>query len=203
MNRAVQQSRAELRRAMRLARAQVGADQRTRFSCDIARHIARSRLLRPRSRIALFAALRDEPDSAPLLQLAAARGAEVFLPRIGSYRNARMSFAPVGGRWRLNRFGIAEPLDDRRQAAQFMNVIFVPLLAFDAQGGRLGMGGGYYDRALAFRRRRQFWTGPLLIGVAYEQQEVSAVPMQDHDVYLDGVVTPRGLRWFESIGRTA
>jgi 5-formyltetrahydrofolate cyclo-ligase len=191
-----QRERANIRRAMQQIRGSISAAQRQRFSEDIARHIGAARLLRPHARIALFASLRDEPDTAPLLRLAAAHGSDVFLPRIDSIRKSRMSFAPINGQWRVNRYGIVEPAGTSRAPARFMNVIFMPLLAFDARGTRLGMGGGYYDRALAFRRQRLHWAGPALIGIAYDAQQQPRLPAQLHDVRLDGIVTPRGIRWF-------
>ena len=118
------------------------------------------------------------------------------MPRIESVRAARMSFAPIHGRWRINRHGIVEPAGCERVATRFLNVIFLPLLAFDDAGNRIGMGGGYYDRALAFRHLRRNWNGPALIGVAYEFQKVAQLPALPHDVQLDGIVTPQELRWF-------
>jgi 5-formyltetrahydrofolate cyclo-ligase len=73
--------------------------------------------------------------------------------------------------------------------------VLVPLLAFDAVGYRLGYGGGYYDRTLAFLRR----TGRVLaIGVAYAGQEMTTLPREAHDAPLDMVLTERGIRRFES-----
>jgi 5-formyltetrahydrofolate cyclo-ligase len=188
--------RRHVRRQMRLRRRGITAAQRAQWSRDITRHIARAGLVKPQRRIALFASMADEPDTTALLQLASQRHALVFLPRINSARAGSMSFAPCGARWRRNRFGIAEPAGTARVAVAFMHLIFLPLLAFDERGTRLGMGGGYYDRALAYRLRRQHWRGPTLIGIAYDMQEAPSLIALPHDVRLDAVVTPRGIRWF-------
>ncbi|HSZ74505.1 MAG TPA: 5-formyltetrahydrofolate cyclo-ligase, partial [Rhizomicrobium sp.] len=69
------------------------------------------------------------------------------------------------------------------------SVVFVPLLAFDARGHRLGYGGGYYDRTLSALK-------PIAIGIAYAGQEVAELPRQDHDHPLDAILTEQGLRRF-------
>ncbi|MBM9595306.1 5-formyltetrahydrofolate cyclo-ligase [Roseitranquillus sediminis] len=72
-------------------------------------------------------------------------------------------------------------------------VLIVPLLAFDGIGGRLGYGGGFYDRTLAALRR----AGDVIaIGFAYAAQEFDEVPLEPTDIMLDAVVTEQGIRWF-------
>ena len=70
------------------------------------------------------------------------------------------------------------------------DLIIAPLLAFDRAGGRLGQGGGHYDRTIAALRAR----GPLfVIGLAYAGQEIEAVPrMKPHDQRLDAILTEIG-----------
>lgn len=80
--------------------------------------------------------------------------------------------------------GIPSPTQDA--ATIFPDVLFVPLLAFDRQGGRLGQGGGLYDRTLAALRAR----GPLLaVGLAYAGQEVDSLTLEPHDQRLDAILT--------------
>ena len=67
----------------------------------------------------------------------------------------------------------------------------MPLLGFDLQLNRLGMGGGYYDRAFAFKRSNA--QSPILIGTAFACQQYSALPIADWDIPLDAVITERGL----------
>ena len=67
----------------------------------------------------------------------------------------------------INRHGIPEPPLAETLAARNLSVVFLPLLGFDRHGTRLGSGAGYYDRAFAFRRRRQSWHRPLLVGLAF------------------------------------
>jgi 5-formyltetrahydrofolate cyclo-ligase len=72
----------------------------------------------------------------------------------------------------------------------------MPLVGFDPRGNRIGMGKGYYDRALSFRRRQQHWKTPRLVGLAFECQRVDALPARAHDVPLDALVTEAGTRRF-------
>ena len=94
---------------------------------------------------------------------------------------------------RINRFGIAESEGRELASARLLDVVFLPLVAFDRHGTRLGMGGGYYDRAFGFRRLRASWHAPLLVGIAYASQEVQHIAPAAHDVPLDLVITERGV----------
>jgi 5-formyltetrahydrofolate cyclo-ligase len=77
-----------------------------------------------------------------------------------------------------------------------MQLMLVPLVAFDDRGARLGMGGGFYDRVFAWRRWRTTWTGPRLVGIAHSSQRVGRIAAQPHDVCLDAVITEQGLTRF-------
>ncbi len=81
-------------------------------------------------------------------------------------------------------FGVQVPVDGGWRVP---DVVIVPLLAFDARGGRLGYGGGFYDRTLAGLR------GALVVGFALEAQRVDAVPRDATDVTLPWIVTERGV----------
>ena len=71
--------------------------------------------------------------------------------------------------------------------------IFCAGVGFDRRGARLGHGAGFYDRALAFRRTRRHWQGPRLVGLAYHFQVVPHIPVVDTDVFMDLLVTDRGI----------
>jgi 5-formyltetrahydrofolate cyclo-ligase len=90
-----------------------------------------------------------------------------------------------------NRYGIPEPqlAAESQLAAEDMAVILLPVLGFDRSGGRLGMGGGYYDRSLGFRQRQP--APPALIGIAYSWQETALPPSDPWDVRLDAVACER------------
>ncbi|TML16076.1 MAG: 5-formyltetrahydrofolate cyclo-ligase [Actinobacteria bacterium] len=103
----------------------------------------------------------------------------------------RMTFARWrrGDQLRTSSFGIDEPLPAaRRVATHRLDVVLVPLVAFDRRGIRLGYGAGYYDAAFAFRLRSRR-TRPLLVGLAHAFQEVPHIDARAWDVPLDLVVT--------------
>ncbi len=79
--------------------------------------------------------------------------------------------------------------------AQELDLVFLPLVAFDRVGHRVGMGGGYYDRTFAFVQ--QMHHKPILIGLAYEMQQVDGLPFCTWDIPLDGVLTEKQLRLFQ------
>lgn len=92
---------------------------------------------------------------------------------------------------RINRFGIIEPEGPALASPRLLDVVFLPLVGFDRHGVRLGMGGGYYDRAFGFRRLRACWHSPLLVGLGFAVQEVPCIAPAAHDVPLDLVITER------------
>lgn len=96
--------------------------------------------------------------------------------------------------WRPNIYGIQEPFLTPAIPTWQLGVVFMPLVAYDEQGGRLGMGGGYYDRAFAFcqDKNQAHLSKPLVIGVAYQVQRVIEVPLAAEDIKLDAVVTENG-----------
>jgi 5-formyltetrahydrofolate cyclo-ligase len=109
---------------------------------------------------------------------------------------AVLQFAPVndGDTLPPNRFGIPEPLASNALVdADALDVILLPLTAFDRQGHRLGMGGGYYDRSLHFLAEQKRPAKPLLIGVGYGFQEVESIARQAWDIQLDFIATEQEL----------
>lgn len=148
--------------------------------------------LSSQERISGYRAVGDEADPSALLQTLQSRGFELSYPRIHEKARPLWFHVPIPHeRWQRGAFGIAEPRPNWPR--EFPTLLFVPLLAYDAHGRRLGYGGGYYDRSLADLERRQSITA---IGVAFAGQEVEYVPSDAHDRRLDKVVTELGIRRF-------
>jgi 5-formyltetrahydrofolate cyclo-ligase len=182
--------RKALRKLLRAKRRGVSERERARAAQLVARNADRYLRLRSGWRIAVYAALPSELDTQPLIDLARDRGCEIYVPRIDRHTlGHKMRFAELTGRQRPNRLGIDEPEGSRMIGARWLDVVFLPLVGFDACGVRLGMGGGFYDRAFAFRRWRTAWHAPHLVGLAYAFQQVESLIAADHDVRLDAVVT--------------
>ena len=104
-----------------------------------------------------------------------------------------MRFVPLSTSTRQHAFGMHEPEGDEWIGARFLDTIFVPAVGFDRRGARLGHGAGFYDRALAFRRLRHHWRGPRLVALAYSFQVVPHIPVAATDVFMDCIVTERGI----------
>jgi 5-formyltetrahydrofolate cyclo-ligase len=192
-------ARRSLRASLRAKRRGIAAAARARAARLIARHADHALKLHRGQRIGIYAATAEELDTSRLIALALRRGCRVYLPRIDRRSRVRaMRFVQVSENalrraLRSNRFGIGEPDGTELASARLLDVVFLPLVGFDRRGTRLGMGGGYYDRAFAFRRLRAVWRAPLLVGIAYALQEVERIAPAAHDVPLDLVITERGV----------
>jgi 5-formyltetrahydrofolate cyclo-ligase len=187
-------ARSSLRAALAARRRALSPAVRALAARRAARHADGALLLKCGARIAVYAALPAELDTAPLLELARARGCRIYLPCIERRRvSRRMRFVEMHGALRRNRLGIGEPEGGAVIGARWLDVVFLPLLGFDARGVRLGAGGGYYDRAFAFRRWRRVWHGPRLVGFGYAFQQLEHIAAAAHDVLLDAVVTEKGV----------
>lgn len=152
--------------------------------------------------LAAYVAIEGELDPEPLLKQAYRDGKYIYLPVLSQERTATLRFLPwkPGMIMRPNRLGIPEPVvsDTVDIAPQALDLVLTPLVAFDRNGHRLGMGGGFYDRSFAFLK-----TGaakPLLLGLAYEFQRLDHIEKASWDIPLAGVVTERRSYFFAQGG---
>lgn len=187
-----------LRRDMRHRRRMVSVIDARAAARHLLRLARRHHLLLRNQRIGFYLPLGEEIDLLPLLNAALWLHKACFLPVIPPRGARRLWFSRITGRpaWYQNRFGIYEHGAIQRVRAQQLDVLFMPLVAFDAQGNRLGMGGGFYDASLGYLRHRRAYRKPKLIGVAYDFQRVEALPHEPWDVPLDAVLTDRKLYRF-------
>lgn len=151
-------------------------------------------------RIAFYFAADGEMDPSPLVKRAIRAGKRCYYPVLRKRPAQSLWFVQHGEKQPLksNRFGIPEPQTCHRSIAMpwGLDLIILPLVAFDLLGNRLGMGGGYYDRTLSFKLKRTHWKGPKLIGIAHEFQRVDSLPINKWDIPLDGVITEKKLYLF-------
>jgi len=188
-------ARRSLRARLAGRRRGLSPGERAHAARAVAQHALRSLPLHAGRRIAIYASLPSELDTRPLIELARARGCQLYLPRIDRPRSARgMRFLAMGGALRRNRLGIEEPdLAAPRVGARWLDLVLLPLVGFDRSGVRLGTGGGFYDRAFAFRNHRHAWHAPRLVGLAYAFQELERIEAAAHDVRMDAVITDEGV----------
>ncbi len=145
--------------------------------------------------VAGYVSLPDEADPHILLKKLVDKGCELCFPRVAERDKALIFHRwQPGGVFEPGAFGVPEPSAHWPETTP--SVLLVPMLAFDAEGHRLGYGGGYYDRTLEALRK----TGSIrAIGVAFSGQEVASLPRQAHDQQLDMIVTELGVRRFKAI----
>jgi 5-formyltetrahydrofolate cyclo-ligase len=188
---------------MRARRREVTKAERRSVASALARVANRARLLRPAAKIAVYQAYGHEADLSALIYLARRRGCQLYLPRIVDHRRHRMEFfrfdadAPL----RRNAFGILEPIAAMSPAipTRELDLVLMPLVAFDASGWRLGSGAGFYDRRLHHLHIARRWRRPKLIGVAYHFQRVDRLQPHRWDIPMDAVITERGLQLITTI----
>lgn len=195
-------SRAELRRLLRRRRRSLSRLEQRQAARALYRRLAQHALFRRARHIAMYLPNDGEIDPRLLLEEARRRGKATYLPVLNPWPRTRMAFQRVraGERLRSNRFGIAEParLPKRQRKPWALDLILLPLVGFDEYGGRLGMGGGFYDRSLAFLQRRKGIHKPRLIGLAHDCQKVDRLAQASWDVPLQACVTGSG--WYGTSG---
>jgi 5-formyltetrahydrofolate cyclo-ligase len=188
----------QLRRRLRAGRRRLTPQVQRDHAKALARHLDTNLRFRRARRVAFYIAADGEIDPAPVLRLALRAGKRCYLPVLRKYRPGYLWFHAYRRHTclRRNRFGILEPTVRKRERAApwGLDMILVPLVGFDRDCHRLGMGGGFYDRTLGYMRLRRHWKAPLLIGLAHECQRVDRIDARPWDVALDGVVTERG--WY-------
>ena len=195
-------SRPALRRQLRQARRNLSPQQQKRAARDLYRQLAQHPLFRRSRYIALYLPNDGEIDPRLLLREAQRRGKRTYLPVLHAWPRTRMVFQRFeqGEKLKPNRFRIPEPVTDRKRQRPIwaLDLILLPLVGFDEVGGRLGMGGGFYDRCLAYQQRRQQWHKPLLLGLAHECQKVEKLAMASWDIALHATVSDRA--WYPGRG---
>lgn len=157
-------------------------------------HTMRSRADFRRARsIAAYLANDGEIDPMPIIRLCWRLGKQVYLPVLHPTRHNRLWFIPYNANTAMvkNKYGIQEPVmaAAQRRAAWALDLVLLPLVAFDAQGNRMGMGGGYYDRTFSFKSQRKGLQGPRLLGLAHEIQRVEKLEVKGWDIPLTAIVS--------------
>ena len=179
--------RTQLRRKLRALRDALDADTVKKHSAIINQRV--HQLVGNAMHVAAYYALGNEVDMSTAMSALSASGKTVYVPMV--LPENRMQFAPVDDMTplSLNRYGIKEPQVDSKffVNATTLDAVLVPLVGFDKQCNRMGMGGGYYDRCFAHRKSAK--GAPVLIGVAYEIQLADTVFEESWDVPLDFVTT--------------
>ncbi|MCG6872972.1 MAG: 5-formyltetrahydrofolate cyclo-ligase [Gammaproteobacteria bacterium] len=196
--------KAQIRQQMRDRRMRLGDEERDTAAHHAARLLAGLRWLGSAERVALYVPSMGEIDVLEALSSQRLANKQIYLPVLtpGPHPGLRFSPLPDNDRWTLNRYRIPEPDVAARHwcPASRIDLVFTPLVAFDSDGTRLGMGGGFYDRALANLARRRSWRRPRVVGIAFDFQRAEGLPRDPWDVSLDAVVTDRQVYFSNGAG---
>lgn len=176
--------KAALRRATSAARRELSSLERQAASGAIVRRLQRLPELRAADTVLLYAASREEADIGALVGPLVQRGVTTLFPRVRGDELELVAAADIRT-LQLGYRGIHEPAGPAVDP-EVVDVALLPGVAFDLTGGRLGQGGGHFDRLL-----RRLPPHTLRVGVAFACQVVPRVPQEDHDAEVDLVVTDR------------
>ena len=165
-----------------------------KMSKQIAQNFLETKMFKEASHVAYYLPIGGEVDTQWLTQWSV--GKDFYLPLVKA-SDGLLVFAKADSTsdYQKNKFGILEPVGtDYVTTLETLDLVVTPLVSYDNEGNRLGMGGGYYDRTFAYKKGQK--SKPLLIGYAYSFQYSSAIEVQDWDIPLDGVVTEKGFSLF-------
>ncbi len=185
--------RNQLRQLIRQRRQALTPALQQQAAIDLVQQFSVHPELAKMQHFALYLSNDGELDTGPLIQSLWQQGKSVYLPILHPHKPGFLVFQHYDANTPMthNKFGIAEPVLDatKLKALPDLDMIGLPLVAFDAFGNRMGMGGGFYDRTLANAIFCQ--PAPLLVGLAHQCQQVEQVPVESWDIPLNLVVTPQ------------
>lgn len=183
--------RQQIRATIRKVRQQLSAEQQHTAAKQITHNTLQHPKIIQAKNIALFLSFDGEIDTKPLINALWQQQKNVFLPVLHPFNRHNLLFLRYTPETQLvkNRFNIDEPPLDVRYVLPLENldIMMVPLVAFDNKGQRLGMGGGFYDRTLANWQQKTFFP----IGLAHDCQHVDSLPFEYWDIPLPEIITPK------------
>jgi len=189
---------AKIRSEIRKKRRALSQRQLNIASEQLAENLIQSKYFRNSQNIACYLATEGEIDLMPFIEACWFQNKNIFLPVLQPRNHHPLWFIPFTQQTPLiaNRYGIYEPEHDRIERAKkivSLDCIFVPLVAFDLNGNRMGMGAGYYDRSLNMLKTRQHWLKPSLIGVGHAFQQANTIEVNHWDVQMHFIATDKAI----------
>ena len=177
-----------IRQAIRQKRRELSPQQRNNAQRIIYQKIETHPALNQAKNIAIFLSFDGEVDTKPIIEYLWQQNKSVYLPITHPICKNHLLFLNYTANTPLikNHFGIFEPELNVNNVIPFaqLDIVFTPLVAFDERGYRMGMGGGYYDRALANYQKQQI----LPIGLAFACQKVAKLDNQPWDIKLPEII---------------
>jgi len=187
MTLSIKQQCQQLRQTMRQRRRSLTLTEQAHHANLLAQQLINS--FPPQAKcVALYLASDGEVNPLPFIQWCWAHDIDVYLPVLHPFCAGNLLFLRYEPTTKMcvNKYGISEPALDVRLVSPVTNIdiIYTPLVAFDNQGNRMGMGGGYYDRTLAANPHVK------TMGLAHDCQQVDALVTQPWDMALNNIITP-------------
>ncbi|MCH8228025.1 MAG: 5-formyltetrahydrofolate cyclo-ligase [Proteobacteria bacterium] len=183
-----------LRNELRARRRQLNESDRLSLDASINHFLAKYIAEQRPATIAAFWPFDGEPNLLPTLAATDQLGTQIALPVI---RQSPTGPSLIFAQWtaatdmKKNRYGIPEPYRSPEILLFNIDLLLLPLVGWDESGSRLGMGAGFYDRALAPLNQSEV---PIRTGVAYQLQKVPEVPAEPWDIRLHMLLSETG--WF-------
>ena len=182
-----------LRQQLRQARNALSPQQQARAAQALCQNLHKTILFKHAKTIAVYLPNDGEISPLPLIRLAQKLGKQIYLPVITTNKSLIFRRYAIGDRLQKHRLGVAEPLPRSEEIpVAELDLVLLPLVGFDHQGRRLGMGGGFYDRTFA-KLGRWGVKRPTLVGIAHECQQLPITPCDTWDVGLDGIASDTAL----------
>ena len=185
--------KANIRRLIRANRNNLSAADKSQAELGLAKQITNNQILVRYQHIACFLSFDGEISTKSIIRQIFNQQKACYLPKLRPYKPNRLWFMPYTEDSILstNRYGIPEVdlLANHALPVSKLELVLLPLVAFDKKGHRLGMGGGFYDATFAHLKEKK--NRPLFIGLAYESQRVDSLPGDPWDLPLDGVCTEK------------
>ncbi|MFN3234843.1 MAG: 5-formyltetrahydrofolate cyclo-ligase [Gammaproteobacteria bacterium] len=183
----------QLREHFRTQRQRLNQEEQKAAAVSLANHFIYELLFHSSQHIACYPANDGELDVNHIIKAIWHANKTCYLPCLRE--GSTLAFMPhhPHDRLKANKYGIYEPDYDVNKAIspEALDLVLLPLVAFDMHGHRLGMGGGYYDRTFAFKKNQTKPQKPWLVGVAHHCQTYGSLPHDDWDVGLDFIATEK------------
>ncbi len=190
-----QANRTSIRASIRAKRKALTPNDQQQSSQLLLERLTALALLNKARHVAVYLTNDGEPNLQPFIHWCWQHNINTYLPVIHPFSKGNLLFLHYHNKSEMvhNQYKILEPKLNVNEvlANQQLDIIFTPLVAFDSQGNRLGMGGGYYDRTLAaWYHHKDKVNKPFPIGIAHDCQQVEKIPQESWDIPIPEIITP-------------
>lgn len=180
-------SKDTLRKSAKQRRHALDDETRARLSRNIANQFLQSNYFLSSSTLGCYLSSNDEVDTNAIFERAWRAKKRIFAPVVDEGHKMRFVEIRRESRLTTNRFGIWEPISGDEISASELDVVVTPVVAFDENRNRIGMGGGYYDRYFSMQRENRDWMRPKLVGLAFNCQRVDKIAPNRWDIRLSRI----------------